>query len=292
MNKAQTGIFIEGTDHHRFLEFRLPLLHTDNLKFLIQKEVSDNKKPPYVVFGFGRSFAKALFTEIPEDLIDFPEMGKAGSNQYAQSTQADFFVWIHGSREDLVFDKAREITAALGKDATLAVDVRGFKYHENHDLIDFEDGTANPKTPQDKSAAAQNSEGSSILLTQKWVHDLDAFNALDIAEQEKIVGRTKIENIELEGDDMPENSHISRTDVSVDGMAQKIYRRSMPFGNISELGLYFVAFACATQRLHIQLERMYGLADDDLYDALTDYSKAATSSYWYVPSFDILKKLA
>lgn len=291
MQDAQAGIYVEGTDHHRFLEYKISMPDTRRLKDLVHREALKTDQNLWVVFGFGRSLSNLLFADTPDDLIDFPDMGRQASNQSASSTQADLFIWIHGSREDLVFDKARELNAAFGDSAKLQLDIRGFKYHENRDLIDFEDGTANPKTPDDKSAAAQNSDGGSILLTQKWVHDLDAFNALPVPDQEKIVGRTKTRNIEFEGADMPENSHISRTDVSIDGVAQKIYRRSMPFGNIKELGLYFVAFACATQRLHVQLERMYGLDEDGIYDALTDYSKATNSSYWYVPTSETLTNL-
>ncbi len=91
--------------------------------------------------------------------------------------------------------------------------------------------------------------GGAFVLSQKWVHDLEAFRALPIPEQECVIGRTKADSIELEGAAMPATSHVSRTDVKVDGVAQKIYRRSTPFGGAAELGLYFLAFACELPRV-------------------------------------------
>ena len=123
-----------------------------------------------------------------------------------------------------------------------------------------------------------------FVLTQKWVHDLAEFHALPEQAQEKIIGRTKPDSIEFEGDDMPENSHVSRTDVKVDNVAMKLYRRSVPFGNSSEKGLYFLGFACEQNRFQVQLERMFGLSDDGIYDKLVDYSKAVNSAYWFAPS--------
>lgn len=287
LRQAQSGIFDEGTAHHRFMEFSA----SDDLDGLAQrlKPVLGIGATPHAVFGFGQGLANRLFPDqVPADLADFTDMGDPATAQYAPTSQADLWIWIQGPEEDLVFDAAMKLTDDLDGVADLTLDVRGFKYHENQDLINFEDGTANPKTDEDKAAAALNSNGGSILLTQKWVHDLKAFNALSVPAQEKIVGRTKVENIEFEGDEMPQTSHIARTDVTVDGVAQKIYRRSMPFGDMAEKGLYFVAFACARARLDIQLKRMYGLTDDGLIDALTDYSRAVRSSYWFVPSVAML----
>ncbi len=71
------------------------------------------------------------------------------------------------------------------------------------------------------------------MLTQRWVHDLDAFGDLTVADQERVIDRTKPESIELDGDAMPPHSLVSRTDVS----SAKIYRRSAPFGSVAEHGL-------------------------------------------------------
>jgi putative iron-dependent peroxidase len=124
------------------------------------------------------------------------------------------------------------------------------------------------------------------------VHDSDAFLALPEPEQERVIGRTKPDSIELEGDAMPPDSHVSRTDVSVDGVPQKIYRRSVPFGSVGEHGLYFLAFACDLRRFEIQLRRMFGVADDGEHDRLIEFSKPTTGSYWFAPSEQAMRSLS
>lgn len=121
------------------------------------------------------------------------------------------------------------------------------------------------------------------MLTQKWVHSLAAFNELSLNEQEQVIGRTKPDSIELIGDAMPANSHVSRTDVKSDGVALKIYRRSFPFGGAVEHGLYFLAFSCDPLCFDIMLQRMYGTSGDKIRDRLAEFSEAITGSYWFAP---------
>ncbi|MDD9877670.1 MAG: Dyp-type peroxidase, partial [Magnetovibrio sp.] len=190
---------------------------------------------------------------------------------------------------------AMAVNAGFGGVAGLALDLPGFDYHESQDLMNFEDGTANPKEDARFDAAliadGEAGAGGAYVLTQKWVHDLDAFNALSVSEQEGVIGRTKADSIELEGDAMPADSHVSRTDVKLDGVAQKIYRRSAPYGTVAEHGLYFLAFACDIGRFQVQLDGMYGVAGDGLHDRITEFSKAVTGAYWFAPDADTLANL-
>jgi putative iron-dependent peroxidase len=202
------------------------------------------------------------------------------------------WVAVTGNGHDEVFDAVLATHRALKPVAALELDLRGFDYRDSHDLIGFEDGTANPKDEKAEAAALVAEgpgAGGSIVFTQRWVHDLPAFEALPVELQEKVIGRTKADSIELEGDDMPADSHVSRTDVEVDGTAMKILRRSSPYGSATEHGLYFVAFTCEQRRVQIQLERMYGVAGDGLADRLVDFSRAVTGSYWFAPSVEQLE---
>ena len=225
-----------------------------------------------------------------------PFASVSGTDHQATSTQRDLFVMVQAENQGELFDQARGAHAALTQVGDLELEVSGFDYRNSHDLIGFEDGTANPKGEDAVAAAVipdgHPGQGGSFLLTQKWVHDLPKFGALSVEEQERIVGRTKAESIELEGDAMPVDSHVSRTDVKVDGTAMKILRRSSPYGGVAEHGLYFVGFACEQRRLQIQIERMFGVAGDGLSDRLIDFSRAEASSYWFVPSIEDLDRLA
>jgi len=291
----QPGIFEKNGPHHHYLEFTL---NEDIDVASLKATLSSCRAAPLLqgqtlVFAFGRNiWSKLAPVTTPDGLRDFTEI-RGVDNHTAPSTQRDIWVWIQGPAPDCNLDSAMKIGNALGGIARLDLEVQGAAYHKDRDLIGFVDGTANPKTPDDQAQAAlvPNTEGGSFLLTQKWVHNLNAFNALSISEQEAVVGRTKEDDIELEGDAMPDDSHVSRTDASENGVALKLWRRSSPYGGVAENGLYFVAFACDIRRFDVQLNRMYGTTDDGLHDQLIHYSKAVSGAYWYVPGATELSRV-
>jgi len=288
MTKPQKGIFQEGSTKFYSLEYSLDLtLPVSTLKSAINASLSDTAGVS-IVLAFGKQAWNKLQPDWqPNDLIDFASL--EGVDGYSiPSTQRDLFFWIHSDNHDDNLDCVLKIQKALANVAKLQLDLPGFTYHDSRDLTGFVDGSANPKGEARQLAAlipaGQTGEGGSYVLTQKWLHDLAAFNDLSQDQQEKIIGRTKPDSIELEGDAMPADSHVSRTDVKLDGTAMKIYRRSAPYGSATEQGLYFLSFACEIKRFSIQLERMFGTTNDGLHDRLIEYSTPLTSSYWFAPS--------
>jgi putative iron-dependent peroxidase len=286
MAHPQYGIFDEDDPFNHCLEYALkPDAKVDAVRAALA-ELAEPKCQE--VTAFGPAFWRQLNPQsMPDRFDDFkPLAGPQGHT--APSTQGDIMVWIHGPDTSDVFDAALAVHWALNPHCETVVDQSGFTYHDSRDLIGFVDGSANPIEEQARAAAlipdGQIGAGGSFVLTQRWVHDLPKFASKTIKEQEGIVGRTKEESIELEGDAMPVNSHVSRTDVSVDGVAQKIYRRSFPYGNVREHGLFFLAFSCQQSRFEIQLERMYGLTEDGVSDRILEFSRAVTGAYWYAPS--------
>ena len=122
------------------------------------------------------------------------------------------------------------------------------------------------------------------MLVQRWVHDLVAFEALPVAEQERVIGRTKPDSIEFRGEALPPTAHIARTQIEdAAGDEVPIYRRSVPYGTIAEHGLYFVAFSADRARLDRMLRRIFGMDEDGLHDRLTDFSRPVTGAYYYAP---------
>lgn len=286
MNGAQDGIFDQSGTHHHYLEFRLDTdIDASTLKSALRDIVENDVAGQTLVVAFSKSAWSVL---APDDTLtgldDFKTISGVEGFQ-APSTQCDIWIWIQGRGLDSNLDRAMKVCNRLDSLCYLEIEVQGYDYHGDRDLIGFVDGTANPKTPEDRALAALAPErnGGSFLLTQKWVHDLNAFNKLNIQRQEAVVGRTKEDDVELEGEAMPADSHVSRTDASENGVALKIWRRSSPFGNTRENGLYFVAFACDIRRFDVQLQRMYGTSGDGLHDRIIHYSKAVSGSYWYVP---------
>jgi len=295
MTKPQQAIFQENSSKFYSLEYSLDLsLPLATLKSAINASLSDISNVN-IVIAFGKQAWNTLQPNWQaDDLIDFEAI--EGVDGYSiPSTQRDLLVWLHSDNHDDNLDCVLKIQQALADVATLQLELPGFTYHDSRDLTGFVDGSANPKGDDQQLAAlipsGQQGEGGSYMLTQKWLHDLASFNQLSQEQQEKVIGRTKPDSIELEGNAMPEDSHVSRTDVKVDGTAMKIYRRSAPYGSATEQGLYFLSFAYEIKRFSIQLERMFGTTDDGLHDRLIEYSTPLTSSYWFAPSQQDLDNL-
>lgn len=284
MGTAQPGIFVEGSTAHYALEYSIAA-NTDATA-LTQglRQARANAGAANLVMAFSGSAWSKLSGTTPDGWRPFERLGDA-PGPIAPATQRDILIWLHGAALDDVFDTAMAVSRALASAGKPTLDLRGFTYHDSRDLIGFVDGTANPKCDARQDAALiADGSGAAFAMSQQWIHDLEAFNAIPVAEQEGVVGRTKPDSIELEGDAMPATSHVSRTDVKIDGIAQKIWRRSFPYGDTGTKGLYFLAFACDLARFDVQLQRMYGVTDDGLKDRITEFTAAVTGSYWYAPS--------
>jgi putative iron-dependent peroxidase len=199
-------------------------------------------------------------------------------------------MWISGSAYDVVFDIAREIIAVLKSIAHVAEETSSWPYRHDRDLTGFIDGTENP-TLIDAPAVALIPEGSpgaggSILLLQKWSHDVTAWESLPVARQEHVIGRTKDESAELKDKGM--ESHVTRTDQDRFG---EIFRRNMPYGTVTDHGTMFVGFSSDQGRLTTMLESMAGVTDG-VRDALTIYARPLTGAYYFIPATDMLRKLS
>ena len=289
MTGHQTGIFAEGTEHHIFLEFDVPA--QDNAgaapmqlpgRALAQEAPPDGQQ----VVAFGpRLAAAAAIAPMPEQDFTFaPIDGIDGCA--APATPRDLFVWLHGNRRDELFARALQWRDTLAGCAVLAAEAHGFRFRDNRDLTGFVDGSANPKGDARYPVALIESgpcAGGSFVFTQRWVHDLAGFNALAVAEQERVIGRTKADSVELTGNAMPPDSHVSRTDIRRDGTGVKIYRRSSPVGGVGDAGLYFLAFSAEVERYRMLLASMFGTAGDGLRDRLLSWSRPTSGSFFYAP---------
>ena len=288
----QRAIFDESARYHRFLEYRVagelrPGRAAGAVASALDAARSRVARPARITVAFGRRLWSALAPDsAPPDLRDFEAIHGVGGH-VAPATQCDLWVWLQGDGEDENVARTFALHAALRDAFGLALEVPGFTYFESRDLIDFEDGTANPRDDDARTEAAVVPDGpgagGSIVLVQRWVHDLDKFTALDVAAQEAVIGRTKAESIELEGDALAPDSHVARTDVTKDGVAMKVYRRSAPYATLARHGLYFLAFARSRERHQIQLERMFGVSGDGLHDRLVEFSRPDTGSYLFAP---------
>jgi porphyrinogen peroxidase len=233
----------------------------------------------------------------PAGLHAFREI-RAG-DRHAPATAGDILFHIRAVRMDLCFELATQIAARLGEAVTVADEVHGFRYFDERDLLGFVDGTENPVGQEMIDAAIIGAEdpsfaGGSYVIVQKYVHDLDAWNALSTEQQERVIGRTKLADIELADDVKPTFAHNALTTIEEDGEQLQILRDNMPFGNIGrgEFGTYFIGYARDPAVTEQMLQNMFVGRPPGNYDRLLDVSTALTGTLFFVPSGPLLESLA
>jgi porphyrinogen peroxidase len=233
----------------------------------------------------------------PAALHPFREI-RAG-RRHAVSTPGDMLFHIRAARMDLCFELATQIIARLGAAATVLDEVHGFRYFDDRDLIGFVDGTENPVGQAAAQATIIGAEdpafaGGSYVIVQKYLHDLDAWNAIPVGQQERIIGRGKLSDIELDDSVKPSYAHNALTTILDDsGEEVKIVRDNMPFGSVGdgEYGTYFIGYARSPAVIEQMLINMFVGSPEGNYDRLLDVSTAVTGNLFFVPSADLLESL-
>jgi porphyrinogen peroxidase len=235
----------------------------------------------------------------PADLHPFAPI--RGPVHGAPATPGDLLFHIRAEREDMTFELERQLLDLLGDAAQVADETTGFRYFDARDLLGFVDGTANPTGAELPDAALIGADadpefaGGSYVVVQKYVHDMAGWAALSTEEQEAIMGRTKIDNIEIDDDDAPRKSHKSLATIEDDaGGELAILRDNMPFGRpgAGEFGTYFIGYAGRLWVIERMLERMFVGVPPGAYDRLLDFSTAVTGTTFFVPTAGMLEELA
>ena len=243
------------------------------------------------VVGVGSAAWERLFSgPRPAELHPFREM--AGDRHRAVSTPGDLLFHIRAGQMDLCFELAGQIMNRLHGVVTVVDEVHGFKYFDERDLLGFVDGTENPTGPAAYNAVTVGAEdpafgGGSYVIVQQYLHDLQAWNALTVEEQEKAFGRTKLADIELADDIKPSNSHLALNVITdSDGNELKILRDNMPFGSAGrgEFGTYYIAYSRTPRIPERMLENMFIGDPPGNYDRILDFSTAVTGTLFFAPT--------
>jgi putative iron-dependent peroxidase len=251
------------------------------------------------VVGIGSTAWDRLFGQPrPADLHPFREL--LADDRHAVATPGDLLFHIRATRMDMCFEVATQITDRLAGAATVVDEVHGFRYFDNRDLLGFVDGTENP-TGDDAAAATVIGDedpefaGGSYVIVQKYLHDMAGWNALPTEEQEGIIGRKKLSDIELTDDVKPSFAHNALTSITDDdGDDIDIVRDNMPFGTVgeAEFGTYFIGYARSPEPIERMLTNMFVGDPPGNYDRLLDFSRAVTGVLFFVPSAPLLESLA
>jgi putative iron-dependent peroxidase len=257
----------------------------------------DLEGPLSCIMGFGSDAWDRLFGRPrPAELHPFREIQGV---HHAVSTPGDLLFHIRATRMDLCFELANEIISRIHDGVATVDEVHGFKYFDQRDLLGFVDGTENPVDQDAADAAIIGEEdaafaGGSYVITQKYLHDLRAWNAVPVEHQERIVGRKKLSDIELDEAAKPSYAHNVLTNIIENGEPLQIVRDNMPFGEIGkgEFGTYFIGYARSPRRIEQMLTNMFVGNPPGNYDRLLDVSKAVTGSLFFVPSATFLANVS
>jgi putative iron-dependent peroxidase len=246
------------------------------------------------IIGVGsEAWDRLLGPPRPAMLHPFREIRAGGRD--ALATPGDLLFHIRAKRMDLCFEVATQIMARIGEAVSPADEVHGFRYFDDRDLIGFVDGTENPRGQEAMDAVFVGDEdpafaGGSYVLVQKYLHDMAGWDALSTEAQERIIGRKKLSDIELDASVKPSSSHSSLTTIVEDGQEKKILRDNMPFGRPTqgEFGTYFIGYSRSPGTIELMLENMFVGRPPGNYDRLLDFSRAVTGNLFFVPSATLL----
>jgi putative iron-dependent peroxidase len=242
------------------------------------------------VAGVGSAAWDRLFSgPRPAELHRFREL--ASGQHRAVSTPGDLLFHIRARRMDLCFELAALIMGRLRGCVAVEDEVHGFRYFDERDLLGFVDGTENPSGEAAAAAVLIGAEdavfaGGSYVIVQKYLHDMAAWNALPAGEQEKVIGRTKLSNVELPDDIKPANSHVALTTITgPDGRQRQILRDNMPFGSAGqgEFGTYFIGYAATPAITEQMLVNMFLGNPPGNHDRILDFSTPVTGCLFFVP---------
>jgi porphyrinogen peroxidase len=249
------------------------------------------------VAAFGSAAWDSIFgAPRPKELHPFREI-HCGDRR-AVATPADLLFHIRAREMDMCFELVAQIMERIGNSLSAVEETHGFRYFDDRDLLGFVDGTENPRGDVALNAALVGNEdatfaGGSYVTIQKYLHDLNKWNALSTEEQERIIGRKKLSDIELSDTVKPSSAHNALTTIVEDGKEVKILRDNMPFGQPScgEFGTYFIGYCRSPQTIEQMLQNMFVGKPPGNYDRILDFSRAVTGSLLFAPSASFLEML-
>jgi porphyrinogen peroxidase len=250
------------------------------------------------VMAFGSDAWDRLFgAPRPAELHPFQAI--VAGPRHAVATPGDLLFHIRAGRMDLCFELATQIMTRLGDAVSTADEVHGFRYFDARDLLGFVDGTENPSGAPALDATLIGEEdatfaGGSYVIVQKYLHDVGGWNALSTETQERIIGRTKLADIELDDAIKPAFAHNVLTQIVEDGREIKILRDNMPFGQAGrgEFGTYFIGYSRSPRTIEQMLINMFVGNPPGNYDRLLDFSTAVTGNLFFVPTATFLEDVS
>ena len=237
------------------------------------------------VMGIGSQAWDRLFgAPRPKELHPFREINGV---HHAPATPGDLLFHLRAERMDLCFELSTLIMARLEGAVTVADTAQGFVFRRPRPArLRRRHGNPVAQAARDATLIGDEDEafkGGSYVIVQKYLHDMKKWDEIPVEQQEKIIGRKKLSNVELDDAAKPSYAHNVLTVIEKDGEEQPILRDNMPFGDAGkgEFGTYFIGYARSPSRIERMLDNMFLGNPPGNYDRLLDVSRAVTGSLYF-----------
>lgn len=301
---AQSVILPQPSSHARFIVLNLKDLSIEQLKQQLNhlQSTRDRLHGQYrdAEVKLSIAFGPKLWTQLYATAV--PELKALAPIQGAfnmPAIEADLLIHIASARADLCFALSQSFFTGIQDQVELLDERVCFRYMDSRDLTGFIDGTENPQFPDDRAETALLGEEAgvfadgSFVFAQRYIHDLDKWQRLKVDAQENVIGRSKLESIEMDDETKPENAHIARVVIEDDaGEEMEILRHSLPYGDgQGEKGLFFIAYTKDLNIIDHMLEHMFGRSGDAIHDRLLHFVTAIDGAYYFAPSQELLEEI-
>lgn len=301
---AQSVILPLPSDHARFIVLRLKDLSLLELKEKIEDLLNTRDRlitqHPNAEIKTAVAFGSELWAKLyPQSPEGFKQLDPIQGAFEMPAVPADVLIHIASQRSDICFTLSQAFFDDI-QDKVEVLDERVcFRYFDGRDLTGFIDGTENPQFPDDRAETALLGtdagifKDGSFIFAQRYVHDLEKWKRLKVDAQESVMGRSKLESIEMDDDVKPENAHIARVVIEDDeGEEMEILRHSLPYGDgKGEQGLFFIAYTKNLAIIDDMLEHMFGTTGDGIHDRLLHFVTAVDGAYFFAPSEELLEEV-
>lgn len=301
---AQSVILPLPSDHARFIVLRLKDLSLSELKDKIEDLLNTRDRlitqhhnaEIKTAVAFGPELWAKLYNQSP---AGFKQLNPIQGAFEMPAVPADVLIHIAAQRSDICFTLSQAFFDSI-QDKVEVLDERVcFRYFDGRDLTGFIDGTENPQFPDDRAETALLGEDAGIfkdgsfVFAQRYVHNLEKWKQLKVDAQESVMGRSKLESIEMDDNVKPENAHIARVVIEDnEGEEMEILRHSLPYGDgKGEQGLFFIAYTKNLAIIDDMLEHMFGTTGDGIHDRLLHFVTAVDGAYFFAPSEELLEEV-
>jgi putative iron-dependent peroxidase len=282
MSTIQAGISARIPAHGRYISLALRPGADAAVRPVLQA-LASAADGLHTVVGLGATLVARLDAAVP-GLRSFS--APPASRVDLPATPAELWLWLRSEDDPgALLQRGRALARLLAPAFDVTHELAAFRHLDGRDLTGYADGTENP-TGRDMvdtlgvQGQGPGLDGGSFVAVQQWEHALDRFDRFDRTTQDRMIGRRRNDNVEL--DDAPPSAHVRRTAQEDFSPEAFVVRRSMPWAEGARCGLLFTAFATGFDAFEAQLARMAGV-EDGVVDDLFRFSKPVSGAYYWCP---------